>query len=84
MITLSKSQSRRVIKALRKRHGLTQQELADSLYGVTRSAIRAYEGSTRHCSPITLWAMVLTWDKMDLWSQEAEWKAKYMSKGGQI
>lgn len=56
------------IKALRKRHGLTQKKLADSLYGVKEARIPNWEAGRRNCPSIIFWAMVLTWDKVDLYS----------------
>ena len=59
------------IKQLRERHGLTQNQLADSLYGIKRERIADWENGRRDCPPIIWWAMVLTWDKVDLWEVEA-------------
>jgi len=58
------------IRALRARHNLTQNHLADSLYGIRRRSIPGWEGGIRNCPPIVWWAMVLTWDKKDLWVEE--------------
>jgi predicted transcriptional regulator len=58
------------IKALRRRHKITQWQLADSLYGVKRARISDWETGRRDCPPIVWWAMVLTWDKVDLWEEE--------------
>ena len=55
------------IKELRKRHGITQKELAYSLYGITTENVQSWESGRRNCTPIVWWAMVLTWDKVDLW-----------------
>lgn len=60
-----------MIRDLRKRHNLTQQQLADSLYGnFTGRIIGDYERGERNCMPLTWWAMVLTWDGRDLWQEE--------------
>ena len=58
------------IQDLRKRHKITQQKLADSLYGVEVHSIQNWEGGRRNCPAIIWWAMVLTWDKVDLWVEE--------------
>jgi DNA-binding transcriptional regulator YiaG len=58
------------IKQLRLRHGITQKQLADSLYGVKWRRIVDWECDRRTCPPITWWAMRLTWDKVDLWEEE--------------
>lgn len=58
------------IKDFRKQHrNLTQQKLADSLYGVTVQSIQAWENGRRNCPPIVWWAMLLTWDDIDLWRE---------------
>ena len=57
---------------LRKRHGITQQQLADSLYDVKRTQIADWEIGRRRCRPLEWWAMVLTWDKVDLWEKEQQ------------
>lgn len=41
------------IKDLRKRHGITQQKLADSLYGVSVESVVNWENDRRNCPPIT-------------------------------
>ena len=58
------------IKALRKRHGITQEKLADSLYHIKPKRIADWESGRRNCPDIVWWAMVLTWDKRDLWAEE--------------
>lgn len=54
------------VKALRERHGITQKELADSLYKVKRARIADWESGRRGLPPLVWWAMVLTWDGHDL------------------
>ena len=58
------------ILELRKRHNLTQNKLADSLYGVKRARIADWENGRRQCPALAWWAMVLVWDKVDLWDEE--------------
>ena len=60
------------IRELRARHKLTQDKLADSLYGIKRARVPDWESSRRTCPPITWWAMKLTWDGIDLWNEESE------------
>ncbi len=55
------------IKDLRKRHGITQKQLCNSLYGVKQDRIGEWERGWRSCPPIVWWAMLLTWDRRDLW-----------------
>lgn len=62
------------IRDLRRRHNLTQQALADSLYGIKKGRVVDWECDRRNCPPITWWAMVLTWDKRDLWVEENKGK----------
>ncbi len=64
------SPTAQMIKDLRKRHNLTQQRLADSLYGIKVSTVANWEAGRRNCPPIIWWAMVLTWDQRDLWLEE--------------
>ena len=59
-----------MIKDLRKRHRLRQKDLADSLYGIKYDRIPDWETGRRKCPSIVWWAMVLTWDKKDLWEEE--------------
>ena len=54
------------IKDLRKRHGITQKQLAESLYGIKVNRVADWESGRRNCQPIVWWAMVLIWDKKDL------------------
>ena len=58
------------IKALRKRHRITQDVLADSLYGIKRARVPDWEAGRRTCSEIIWWAIWLTWEKEDLWLEE--------------
>ena len=58
------------IKDLRRRYRITQDQLADSLYGVKRPRIYDWESGNRQCPSLTWWAMVLTWDHKDLWVEE--------------
>ncbi len=61
------------IRDLRKRHGLTQKKLAESLYHIKEITVRSWEregNNRRGCPDIIWWAMVLTWDKVDLWAEE--------------
>lgn len=61
--------TRQDIKDLRKRHNLTQEKLAESLYGIKLETLRSWEKGQRNCPSIVWWAMVLTWDKRDLWEE---------------
>lgn len=54
------------VRALRERHGITQNQLADSLYGIKRARIADWESGRRGLPPIVWWAMVLTWDGHNL------------------
>lgn len=65
------------IGALRRRHKISRKELAESLYGIEPGTIQSYELGRRRCHPLTWWAMVLTWDKIDLWADEEEWVDKF-------
>ena len=58
------------IKDLRKRHGLTQKKLADSLFYVRKDSISNWETGYRNCPAVVWWAMKLTWDHVDLWEEE--------------
>jgi len=58
------------IKDLRKRHRLTQAKLAESLYGIKKERIADWETGRRSMPKIVWWAMVLTWDRIDLWEEE--------------
>ena len=67
------------IKDLRRRHHITQKQLADSLYGIKFERIADWESINpktgkprRNCPDIVWWAMKLTWDKVDLWEGEGE------------
>ncbi len=64
------------IRALRERHHLTQRGLADSLYGVKRERITDWETGRRDCPDLVAWAMILTWDGLNIMSQEDlnKWK----------
>lgn len=55
------------IKDLRKRHGITQRQLCDSLYGIKYDRISDWERGWRLMPPIVWWACCLIWDKKDLW-----------------
>jgi len=57
------------IRELRARHKLTQDKLADSLYGIKRARVPDWEAGRRTCPPIIWWAMKLTWDKEDIWNE---------------
>ena len=54
------------IRLLRKRHKLTQNALADSLYGVKRNRIADWESGRRGCPLPIWWMMVLVHDALDL------------------
>lgn len=58
------------IKDLRRRHHLTQKQLADSLYHIKEERISDWELGRRNCPDIIWWAMVLTHDHIDLWEEE--------------
>lgn len=60
------------IRDLRTRHRLSQEKLAESLYHIKATNIAHWENGRRNCQPIVWWAMVLTWDKKDLWAEERE------------
>ena len=60
------------IKDLRKRHRITQRQLADSLYGVKYDRIPDWETGRRGCPPSIWWQIKLVWDKVDLWVEEHE------------
>ena len=60
------------IVALRLKHGITQQKLADSLYGVSVNTVSSWEAGHRNCPPLTWWAIRLTWDGVDLWNELEE------------
>ncbi len=69
-----------LILHLRQRHNITQKQLAASLYGdIDAKRISGWENNRRGCRPLTFWAMVLIWDKVDLWDrkQEKTWKEKF-------
>lgn len=68
------------IRALRRRHKLTQGDLAESLYDVKEGTIRDWENGRRKCASMNWWAIVLTWDKIDLWSDEDEWIRRFREK----
>ena len=55
------------IKDLRRRHRITQKQLAESLFHITTQAVASWESGRRNCPPIIWWAMRLTWDKIDEW-----------------
>lgn len=62
------------VKELRKRHHITQQQLADSLYGVKVERIHDWERegpNGRNCPPLTWWVMKALWDEVDL--RDEEW-----------
>lgn len=65
------------LKNLRERHDLTQNELADSLYGVRRESLPAWEQGRRNCPPSIFWQMVTVWDEMDLRVEEEAWELLY-------
>lgn len=58
------------IRDLRTRNHITQDELADSLYGIKRARIGDWEAGRRRMPIIVWWACKLTWDKVDLWNEE--------------
>ena len=58
------------IKDLRRRHHITQKQLADSLYGIKFERIADWETGRRNMPDIVWWACKLTWDKVDLWEEE--------------
>lgn len=62
------------IKNLRARHSLTQEELATSLYGIKRGRITDWETGRRSCPPLAVWAMILTWDGLNILEPEDELK----------
>ena len=55
------------IKAIRKRHSLTQAKLAEAIYDCSTRKIGSWEIGARNCPAIYLWAIVLTFDKIDLY-----------------
>jgi len=57
---------------LRRRHHITQKQLANSLYEIKEPRIADWERGRRNCPSIVWWAMLLTWDKRDLWVEEHE------------
>ena len=67
---MNKSPSPQMIRDLRARHQITQNQLADSLYDIKRPRIPDWEAGRRSCPGIVWWSMVLTWDKRDLWEEE--------------
>ena len=69
------------IRQLRIRHGLTQRNLADSLYGVKRERVTDWETGRRDYPALVAWAMILEWDKLDIREpkQLEMWEDKYAS-----
>ena len=59
-----------MIKELRKRHHITQQKLAASLFHINRERITDWESGRRNCPPIIWWAIKITWDKIDIWGKD--------------
>ena len=59
-----------MIKDLRKRHKITQVQLAKSLFHISKHRIADWECGRRNCSPITWWAMKMTWDHEDIWGTD--------------
>lgn len=57
------------IRDLRRRHKLTQEQLANSLYGVRVQQVAAWESGRRGCTPNVWWSMCLIHDKRDLWEE---------------
>ena len=55
---------------LRRRHKLTREKLAESLYDIKHERILDWELGRRNCPGLTWWAMCLTWDQRDLWQEE--------------
>ena len=62
--------TREEIIDLRRRHHITQNQLADSLYDIKRARIGDWESGRRSMPGIIWWAAKITWDKEDLWSGE--------------
>lgn len=60
------------IVSLRKRHGITQKRLAESLYDIKYARIPDWESGRRSCPPIIFWGMVLTWDKIDIYGMSMD------------
>lgn len=58
------------IRDLRRRHHITQHQLADSLYGIKRDRVGDWEAGRRGCPAHIWWSMLLIWDKRDLWVEE--------------
>ena len=59
-----------MIKGLRKRHHITQAQLAESLFHIKRDRIADWECGRRNCPPIIWWAMKMTWDHEDIWGKD--------------
>jgi len=55
------------IRNLRMRYKITQKELAESLYDIKEARISEWERGVRNCPGIVWWAMILTWDKVDIY-----------------
>lgn len=69
---MSKSPTPEQIKDLRRRHHLTQRQLADSLYGVKYERVADWETDRRKMPPSIWWQMKIVWDKVDLWAEERD------------
>lgn len=54
------------IKELRKKHHITQEQLADSLYDIKRERIGDWESGRRNMPGVIWWIIKLTYDEIDL------------------
>lgn len=54
------------IIALRRRHHLTQNQLADSLYDIKRERIQGWESGRRNMPGIIWWVIKWMYDEVDL------------------
>lgn len=54
------------VKALKIRHGLTYEAMANAVYGSRRERMYEYCAGKKGCKPITWWALVLHFEKIDL------------------
>ena len=63
---ITKDEMKEGIRDLRRRHGITQQQLADSLYGVKVQSVASWESGRRGCPPIIYWVIKMIWDNADL------------------
>ncbi len=55
-----------MIKDLRKKHHITQDQLADSLYDIKRPRVADWESGRRNMPGIIWWIIKLMYDEIDL------------------